>query len=894
MSAADDDLVRAHADLVYATCLRLTGNAQDAADVSQEVFIAWMQQRGSIRGPVAAWLHGTARRRSFDWLRRHHRRAQHERQSEAPAVSEEANDAEVARTALDACLAELDARQRTLVIEHHLLGLSQESLAARWSISQTTVSRLLAQAAQRLRRGLARHGITTATVGGLLVMLDGLKANEPCPNGLADPLLAQARVHGASSLVGAGSLTGWRTAWPAISAACLAGILALGAACLAWPSDRPVVAMRRADVLPPPAAHPPGDPVAEVAVIVLPVDYRRDSVRSVCLDLGLRAGLRHGVRILCPAAVAAGGPITIQDQGMTVRAVLDRVAAATGLEVRTGTRSLTLIRHAEDRQLADLSAILTGKDADQRADAVCALGDLGDERVWQPLLAVLADPVPELRRMAMDALRRQLPVVPEGLDRGAAQAAIAAGRAVADSRWEQLALAELAGACAVPLPAGSDPELVMRWQGAARAADSPPADELLVALDALTAPVVAGVLGGAADPTATALLDRAYPALTSGGIEATTWFCPRWRAQRWLDRSELPPEDNRAIVLGLACRAGCGALLPHLIALTEHHDPLLRERAALALGYAGDPRALQALGRLLETSHGREIRQLGLWALGELRGVDSIALIATVLEDVEVGIEAMFAISRTGRPAGADVLRPLAENGHGVVKNLAAWLADGLRQNTSLSQSRPRFRRIACQQARCYSGYFSTEQIVQQLERLQSDPLPVLHYLKVRSLDGCQRTAALSSDLRRKVISRVVREWDDGIESGTGFRPGDGIPAAIAAEASLACSWNNGRRSTIVIAKGSGLVRQAVVTTSEGDGRLIVSYAASAFVDTDGFLRIDGFNVLMSGPRSGDWAPESFVIRAAGQVSMIDDQGMIQNAVVEGSPLAEPPKAADF
>jgi RNA polymerase sigma-70 factor (ECF subfamily) len=238
---ADDDRIRAHADLVYGTCLRLTGNAQDAADVSQEVFVAWMRHQGRIRGPLAAWLHGTARRRSLDWLRRHHRRADHERRAAAevpPAAAPEQASAAALRTALDAALAELDPRQRTLVIEHHLMGLSQAALAARWRISQMTVSRHLERARERLRKSLARHGVTGGAVPGAgdpLTALAALAAATPCPHALAAPLLAHARVLGAKSLVGAGTLMPWWATWTGLAAAGLAAALVLGlAGGLAW------------------------------------------------------------------------------------------------------------------------------------------------------------------------------------------------------------------------------------------------------------------------------------------------------------------------------------------------------------------------------------------------------------------------------------------------------------------------------------------------------------------------------------------------------------------------------------------------------------------------------------------------------------------------------------
>ncbi len=231
MSAADDDLIRAHADLVYATCLRLTGNPQDASDVCQEVFIAWMRQRGQIRGPLAAWLHGTARRRSLDWLRRQHRRAHQERQVEDSQPAVEPGDS-AWRGHLDECLADLDDRQRTLVLEHHVFGVTQEALAVRWRLSQATISRHLAQGLSRLRRGLARHGVTAVTLTALPGLLASRTSAAECPSDLWSPLAAHLRINGTASLAGKATLSSWWMAWPTLVAASFVGVIVLAAATL--------------------------------------------------------------------------------------------------------------------------------------------------------------------------------------------------------------------------------------------------------------------------------------------------------------------------------------------------------------------------------------------------------------------------------------------------------------------------------------------------------------------------------------------------------------------------------------------------------------------------------------------------------------------------------------
>jgi RNA polymerase sigma factor (sigma-70 family) len=225
-----DDRITAHADLVYSTCLRLTGNPQDAADVSQEVFIAWMRHQGRIRGPLAAWLHGTARRRSLDWLRRQHRRSKHE--GAVPLRPAATEPAESFIPELDAALAALDSRCRTLVLEHHVLGCTQPELAQRFCLSQTTVSRLISSGIAKLRQHLLRQGVSAVIAATLPAALASCAS---CPERLLEPLHAQASVRGVNSLLQAGRFPSWWGGWLAGAAIIAATITLLGiSGLLAW------------------------------------------------------------------------------------------------------------------------------------------------------------------------------------------------------------------------------------------------------------------------------------------------------------------------------------------------------------------------------------------------------------------------------------------------------------------------------------------------------------------------------------------------------------------------------------------------------------------------------------------------------------------------------------
>src|SRR5438094_9519060 len=70
--AAFEALVRRHQGPLYNFCLRMLGQAEDAADVAQETFVQLYSDLGRLdeREPVAPWLFRVARNRCIDIIRR--------------------------------------------------------------------------------------------------------------------------------------------------------------------------------------------------------------------------------------------------------------------------------------------------------------------------------------------------------------------------------------------------------------------------------------------------------------------------------------------------------------------------------------------------------------------------------------------------------------------------------------------------------------------------------------------------------------------------------------------------------------------------------------------------------------------------------------------------------
>jgi RNA polymerase sigma-70 factor (ECF subfamily) len=75
-SDAFEMLVQRHSQRVYNLCLRILGDAEEAADASQDTFLAALRKLSTFRGDAAftTWLHRVAVNACYDSLRKKRRR----------------------------------------------------------------------------------------------------------------------------------------------------------------------------------------------------------------------------------------------------------------------------------------------------------------------------------------------------------------------------------------------------------------------------------------------------------------------------------------------------------------------------------------------------------------------------------------------------------------------------------------------------------------------------------------------------------------------------------------------------------------------------------------------------------------------------------------------------
>jgi RNA polymerase sigma factor (sigma-70 family) len=163
------EIVRRHAGLVYAACLRVLADKDRAADAVQETFLQLLHNAETITGSVPMWLHRVATRKAIDVIRRDSSRRQRE-VTYAADKPRRANAWQDISRQVDEELDELDEQTRSILIQRFFEGLTTKDIAFRETISQPTVSRRIESGVRRLRDSLRKKGIliSTAALFGLL------------------------------------------------------------------------------------------------------------------------------------------------------------------------------------------------------------------------------------------------------------------------------------------------------------------------------------------------------------------------------------------------------------------------------------------------------------------------------------------------------------------------------------------------------------------------------------------------------------------------------------------------------------------------------------------------------------------------------------------------------
>lgn len=186
--AAFAELVRRYVDFVYSVARRMTGNEDEARDVTQSVFVALARDAGKLRRhPVlAGWLHRTSRNLAANAVRGDVRRRAREHQAalmnEITSPEPEALWEQIAPL-LDAALAELNPSDRDAVLLRYFQNKSVREVGEVLGASESAAQKRVNRAVERLRQIISRRGIEIGVTGLTIAIANS--AVKAAPAGLA-------------------------------------------------------------------------------------------------------------------------------------------------------------------------------------------------------------------------------------------------------------------------------------------------------------------------------------------------------------------------------------------------------------------------------------------------------------------------------------------------------------------------------------------------------------------------------------------------------------------------------------------------------------------------------------------------------------------------------------
>ena len=166
--AAFTELVRRHVNLVYSVALRFTGNATDAEDIVQAVFIILAKKAARLRSHtvLTGWMYETTRFAALQILRTGARRHQREQEAHTQSTIENQTSDEIWRQigpVLEQAMSHLNEKERTLIALRYFENRSSGESAALLGIGESAARKRSARALEKLRNYFSKRGLISTT-----------------------------------------------------------------------------------------------------------------------------------------------------------------------------------------------------------------------------------------------------------------------------------------------------------------------------------------------------------------------------------------------------------------------------------------------------------------------------------------------------------------------------------------------------------------------------------------------------------------------------------------------------------------------------------------------------------------------------------------------------------
>ena len=225
-------IVSRHLNLVYSVALRHAGNAHEAQDITQSVFVVLAKKAGSLRkGTVlSGWLFQAARMTASNYLRTEARRMHREQEAYMRSTLNETESGDAwskVAPLLDAAIADLREKDRNAIVLRYVEGKDLKEVGVALGATEDAAKKRVSRAVEKLRGFFSKRGVvlSSAALAGAI----SANAVQAAPAGMA-ALITAGAIQGAGTTATSWVLTKGALklmAWTKVKIAVGVGVAAL-------------------------------------------------------------------------------------------------------------------------------------------------------------------------------------------------------------------------------------------------------------------------------------------------------------------------------------------------------------------------------------------------------------------------------------------------------------------------------------------------------------------------------------------------------------------------------------------------------------------------------------------------------------------------------------------